>query len=438
MPQPRDRDFEINDSTVQDTNIVQGDNTHAVQGSDNQTATGNKNLLVDGQGHTVYYNQTPTPKRPSLERTLLDEVTKEVDYRQEQSLHNQVFIELGKEQAPEQVSCPWSMEIKVGKQKPEPIPDGQTIAQVFQRKDIAGKLLILGHPGAGKTTTMLALAKDLVAQAQQDPQQPIPVLFNLSSWRDDKQSIAQWLLKELREKYRVKESLGQTFLDKKKLLPLLDGLDELAAERQELCAKAINRWLESDQGLGRVVVCSRVQEYSTYETVLALNGAICLQPLETLQIEQYLQRTGKLDLWSVVSGDNTLLELVQIPLWLSVLTLARNELDLEKWQRLETDQERLTLLLDAFVRSRLEEPLNKKNCKYYKPKDVPTPKQTRRWLVWLAQNMGQDEFLIEQMQPSLLKTRGEKWQMRLIVGLILGLIGGLIGGMIGGLIEGMK
>ncbi|MBE9069474.1 NACHT domain-containing protein, partial [Leptolyngbya cf. ectocarpi LEGE 11479] len=417
--------------------IAQGDHAHTLQGNQNKANVGHGNILVDGHGHTVIIQKASTEKRPRLEHTLLDEVAKEVSYRRQQSLHNQVFIELGKEQAANQVSCPWAMEVKVGKQAPEPISDGQTIANVFERPDIAGKLLILGQPGAGKTTTLLDLAKDLVILAQQDMSQPIPVLFNLSSWQDDKQTIAQWLVKELREKYQVREAKGQELMEAKKLLPLLDGLDELAAQRQKECVKAINTWLGSDLGASKVTICSRIQEYKTYKTVLTLNGAICLQPLKKLQIERYLQQTGKTELWSVVSQDETVVDLVRVPLWLSVLTLARNELDLAKWSRLNTDQDRLTLLLDAYVRARLAEPLSEKNCKQYKPTRVPTAKQTRRWLVWLAQNIEQDEFLIERMQPTLLTTHSEKWQMRLIFGVIGGLTGSLIGGLILGLILGL-
>ncbi len=418
MPHPPEHEFEIENSSVQDTNIAQGDHAHTLQGNQNKANVGNHNVQVDGQGHTVIVQTAPTEKRPHLEHILLDEVANEVSYRRQQSLHNQVFIELGKTQAPEQIRCPWAMEVKIGKQAPEPIPHGQTIADVFERDDIKGKLLILGQPGAGKTTTLLDLSKALLENAQQDATKPIPVLFNLSSWRDDKQTIAQWLVNELQEKYQVREAKGQELLEAKKLLPLLDGLDELAAQRQEGCVKAINTWLGSDLGVGKVTVCSRIHEYETYKTKLALNGAICLQSLEKAEIEQYLQRTGKTKLWPVISQDKTVLDLVQVPLWLSVLTLAQDELDLEKWSRLETDKERLTLLLDAYVSSRLAAPLNEKNCKYYKLSKVPTARKTRHWLVWLAQNMGQDEFLIERMQPELLKTRGEKWQMRLLGWLI--------------------
>lgn len=205
--------------------MVQGDNTHAVQGSDNQTVIGNKNVSVDGQGNIIYYNQTPAEKRPRLERSLLSSVEKEVNDRLRQSLHNRVFIELGKQQVPETIRRPWDADVKVGNQAPEPIPDGKTIIDVFRRDDVAGKLLILGHPGAGKTTTMLELAAALIEQAKQDVEQPIPVLFNLSSWQDDKQPIADWLVQELKAKYGVSAALGKEWLATRKLSPLLDGLE---------------------------------------------------------------------------------------------------------------------------------------------------------------------------------------------------------------------
>lgn len=161
----------------------------------------------------------------------------------------------------------------------------------------------------------------------------------------------------------------------------------------------------SEQRSDEVVVCSRWDEYNTYGTRLELSGAIRLQPLKPKQIQRYLTQTEKQDLWPVISQDRAILDLLKVPLWLSVLTLAHGNLDLVRWQKAATEKERLTLLLDGYIVSRLQTPLN---SRYYKSGKAPTAKQTRRWLVWLAQNMGQDEFLIEQMQPSLLQTRGEK------------------------------
>ena len=45
---------------------------------------------------------------------------------------------------------------------------GKPIIEVFQESDIAGRLLILGNPGAGKTTLVLELARDLITNAQQN------------------------------------------------------------------------------------------------------------------------------------------------------------------------------------------------------------------------------------------------------------------------------
>lgn len=102
-------------------------------------------------------------------------------------------------------------------------------------------MLILGNPGAGKTTTMLDLAKALIARAEQDADYPIPVLFNLSTWKDDKQSMRDWLVLELKSKYGVRKDIGAKWVDDAQLLPMLDGLDELESVRQEPCVRKINR-----------------------------------------------------------------------------------------------------------------------------------------------------------------------------------------------------
>jgi predicted NACHT family NTPase len=86
---------------------------------------------------------------------------------------------------------------------------------VFDRRDVGGKLLILGNPGAGKTTTMLDLAAVLIQRANDQPDEPIPVMFNLSSWQNEKQSITDWLLSELKLKYGVSPKLGKTWLSEK-------------------------------------------------------------------------------------------------------------------------------------------------------------------------------------------------------------------------------
>jgi predicted NACHT family NTPase len=69
-----------------------------------------------------------------------------------------------------------------------------------------GLLLILGEPGSGKTTTLLELAVNLISRANADAKERVPVVLNLSSWKK-KQPLAEWIARELSEKYRVPVTL---------------------------------------------------------------------------------------------------------------------------------------------------------------------------------------------------------------------------------------
>ncbi|MGI8502132.1 MAG: NACHT domain-containing protein, partial [Hassallia sp.] len=185
------------------------------------------------------------PARPENQRILLAEVKNEVTARLKQSLHNAVLINLGKELQPQQVKRPWDAEIKIGLKPPEPLPKTTNILEVFDDSVIAGKLLILGEPGSGKTTTQLELAQALIHRTEQQPNYPIPVLFNLFSWKDDKQSMRDWLVAELKSKYGVRKNIGEGWVDNRQLLPMLDGVDELESARQEFCVQTINQLLQS-------------------------------------------------------------------------------------------------------------------------------------------------------------------------------------------------
>ena len=198
------------------------------------------------QPNSVTINTPSRPSRPRNELLILQAVDQEVNSRLAQSLHNHVFVTLDKEAHPEQVKRLWDTEVKIGAKPPVPIPSETSILNVFEQPEIAGQMLILGDPGAGKTTTMLDLAKPLVDKAEQDPNEPIPVLVNLSSWQDPKQSMPDWLVEELKSKYGVRKDIGKKWLEDKQLLPMLDGLDEVKLEHLESCIKAINLWLRGD------------------------------------------------------------------------------------------------------------------------------------------------------------------------------------------------
>lgn len=376
--------------------------------------SGDHNHIDQSRTVNIHYHlpekQPPSQRIDRNEKTLLSAVWAEVQDRLRQSLHNAVLLTLGKTEQRDQVGRPWDSQIRIANQASRPLPTETPIAAVFDRDDINGKLLILGNPGAGKTTTLLDLAAALVQRANSDPTQPIPVLFNLSSWQKENQTLKDWLLGELKLKYGVSPKLGEKWLEAQILLPLLDGLDELPPQRQEPAVQRINDWLQSGEGASQLVVCSRREEYDLYATKLSLNGAICLEPLTEAQLATYFAALGMEPLWDTVRHDPDFLELVRTPLLLSVSILANEAIDPAQWQRLTTAQERLDYLLDAYIVRQLHSPITSRT---YPPQKQPTPQQTRHWLTWLAQQLqaqSEDEFLIEKMQPSSLNKKSHALQ----------------------------
>jgi tetratricopeptide (TPR) repeat protein len=374
---------------------------------------------------TVSMAGTVSNRTDRNEKILIDAVCGEVADRLEQSLHNAILIRLDMTGQRSQVKRPWDADLRTASQVPKPVPPGTPIAEVFDSHDIGGKLLLLGNPGAGKTTTMLDLAATLIQRANADPEEPIPVMLNLSSWQNPQQSCTDWLLKELKSKYGVSRKLGKTWLTEKKLLPLLDGLDELPPERQEPVVEAINTWLQSEEGTPRLLVCSRLEEYELYAAKLSLNGAVCLNPLTDEQVKDYLASLHMEALWETLEQDKDLLGLVRAPLLLSVSILANEAIDLTKWEQLGNIQDRLDYLLDAYIVRRLNELMVSKE---YVPGKQPTTQQTQQWLGWLAKQLkaqSEDEFLVENMQPSMLVSWRQKLAYFLITKLLIGSTGAL-------------
>jgi predicted NACHT family NTPase len=282
------------------------------------------------------YNAAPSAPRDPVLVKLLRAVQKEVEEGLAQSLHRVVeaeLLNLGKVLEPSQVRNPWTMEVSVERPS-HPLSPEMTIAQVFELPEVGQKLLILGEPGSGKTTTLFELAQSLVEKALNESEAPIPILVNLASWKDPKQSIFDWLLVELKSNYGIRQELGRKFLIQNRLLPFLDGLDEVAPIRQEACALELNAWLTGDieqQPIGAVVCCRREEYEKVVRKRLLLQNSVTLQPLTEQQIETYLTQFQLDTIWESVQTSPQLQELLRKPLFITVFGFVAPQFDFSKW-----------------------------------------------------------------------------------------------------------
>ncbi|NET37713.1 MAG: TIR domain-containing protein [Cyanothece sp. SIO1E1] len=316
----------------------------------------------------------------------------------EPALHHRHPIPLALELRPEAVTHPWNSVSAV----PEPLnlstPHGTGAIAIFDQMGAGRTLLILGHPGSGKTITLLELAQTLVEKAESDIDQPIPAVFNLSSWACKQQTIAAWLVKELNIKYQVPQQIGDGWVQKQQLLLLLDGLDEVQVEQRAACVRALNQF-NQDYG-PEIVVCSRINDYEALTERLNFQGAIYLRSLTPAQIYQSLASTeaSSAGLKALIEQDEALQELAQSPLMLNILAMAYAGISTSDVLITASEEEHRQQLFRTYIEQMLKRRGDTQT--YPKPKIM-------HWLTWLAQSMIQSSqtiFLIEGMQPALLPT----------------------------------
>ena len=336
------------------------------------------------------------------------------------SLHDQVLLTLGLEERTNALALPWNVSWQAADKPPQPLDEGTRVFDVFQHLGEGRSLLILGEPGAGKTTTLLTLARDLLQHSNATGR--IPAVFNLSSWTGG--PIEQWLIGELNSKYQIPKAIGQSWVTQQQLLLLLDGLDEVRADRRDSCAAAVNQF---HQNYGpELVVCCRIQDYEALSLRLGFQSALMVRSLTHQQIWHYLNQstTGLTGLKSLLeqsasqtvephnSANPSLLDLARSPLILNIMALTYQGMSTDDMSALGltfTQGENYThQLFSAYVErmfQRRGSALGVASAPYSK-------QQTIRWLHILATRLTQTSqtvFLIERMQSDWLISRSERW-----------------------------
>ena len=380
----------------------------------------------------------PLRLQPPRDR-LLEEVKQEVQAGLAQSLHAAVLANLSQDSSPVGVNRCWDVEVKAGNRPSFRLPPKASIAKVFDRT--GGKLVILGATGAGKTTTLLELARVLISRAQKDASFPVPVLFELGSWKAESGAIADWLIAQLQFKYGISPAVGKKWLAEQKLLPLLDGLDEVETHRQNSCIQAINQFVESQFKPKHLVACSSFDAYKNCESRFRLQAAVLLKPLTETKIQNYLLEARSRELWYSIEHEPELLKLAKVPLLLSMMALAYDDILIEAWKRITSAEEQRKYLLTAYIRHQITEQVKQ----YPRGKEL-RPEQIRYWLGWLARRMeeqGIQEFYLDRIPSSWLQTEEQRRKYQLgvkllggLIWVILGLIASLVSGSIWGLIAG--
>jgi len=293
-------------------------------------------------------------KKQDIPKTALEENLPKIRKGLLESYTKRINSKLGK-RFPINVELKYSLEGTVVK---APLYDNYTFRQSKIKEELISifdkhrrRLLIIGEPGAGKTTLLLQLAVTLIEREKAI----IPIIINIATWRDRFKSVDEWL-GEFLPLMGFSKSLVELLLKENRILPLFDGLDELAEEKRKPCLEAIGEYgVTSNQSY---VICSRIEEYA--QTVDApVYCQIAVRPLTLDQIKKQLKELGTPEsngMLNAINKDSLLAEAIQVPFYLNTTQLLfSNSRTVEEFNFIASNTEgRQQELVEIFTREKLE------------------------------------------------------------------------------------
>ncbi|MGH3251511.1 MAG: NACHT domain-containing protein [Trebonia sp.] len=178
----------------------------------------------------------------------------------------------------------------------------ETIYERFYKHISTGRLVIVGEPGYGKTLLAIQLVLQILhARTKVDPPgKKLPVPVSVAGWDGD-EDLPTWLAKRLKEEWHLSPAIGRALIRRHLILPVLDGLDEVGARRDEnerlKRQLSVLRRLNSSYGATRgnqpvpIIMTCRTEDYRPLrkaEGGLVNAAVVAVQPLNRILVMNYL------------------------------------------------------------------------------------------------------------------------------------------------------
>jgi len=213
--------------------------------------------------------------------------------------------------------------------------EGSEIVPETSEKQVSGfevvsqcqRLMILGRPGAGKTTFLKKIATVTMSQLLESGdinQNPLPIYIRLKDFSEAQNQ--ETLMDAIIEKVYLHEI--KTLLEQGQCLILLDALDEVIAQEVQRVYASIERFVKQYPRNSFVITCRNAAREYFLEGFTLVEVA----PFKTKQIEQFVHQwfqeepeTGKRFL-ADINSNKPVQRLAKTPLLLTFLCLTFDEI----------------------------------------------------------------------------------------------------------------
>jgi hypothetical protein len=249
------------------------------------------------------------------------------------------------------------------------------------------QLVILGEPGAGKST--LAMLFTLAALEAPKRHDPVPVLLSVAGW-DPAEQVEQWVARRIQQDHSELTGRGvggqavvARLIEDQLILPVLDGLDEMPGQLLAAAIGELDR--AAGAGLRMVLTCRSAEFEQAVRRAGALSHAavVEIEPVRIEDAEMFLtqREVAGSSRWALVlesmrrNPRGPLASALSLPL---MIALARRA-----YQQPAAEPQRLTTFaaVESIERHLLEEFLT---AAYPVPAEAA---KARRWLAFLARHL---------------------------------------------------
>ena len=308
------------------------------------------------------------------------------------------------------------------------------------------RLILVGPPGSGKTALSILMMLELLSR--RTDQSAVPVMLSLSSW-DLQGGLRVWVKRRIVSEYKPEAvdtaewaAAVERLIQQDLIIPVLDGLDELATEMRGPAMRAINTILPAQP---MILACRREEycEISQRSGPLKNAAASVALPVEPSAVASFLgthSGAQNSDSWRAIVDEITstpsspLASALSRPLMVSLLPAVYDSpetdpselLDRQRFGSPEAIEGRLYEGLLQSYNDRFHISL----CHDYHWE----PEQARKWLVNLAHHLSRSQIydIVYWQLPHAINRR-----QRLLVALSSSLIGGIAAATISPLILGL-